>query len=57
MAEVMEPLAAGLGAAVNLRVSVSEPVRTEDDMPGKELGSPVSGWLPPAEGGSGASAV
>jgi hypothetical protein len=53
----MEPLAAGLGALLTVRVNVAEPTGMEDGMSGKQHGSPGSGWLPPGAGGSDASAV
>jgi hypothetical protein len=53
----MEPLAGGLGALLNLQVNVAELTGMEDGMSGKQHGSPVSGWLSPAAGGSDAPAV
>jgi len=50
LADVIEPLTVGLGAALNLQVTVAEPTGMEDDMSDEQYGSPRSGRLSPAEG-------
>ena len=57
MAEVIGPLAAGLGARLNLRVNVTEPIGMEDGMSGEQHRSPEPGWLSPVAGGSDAAAI
>ena len=50
LAEVMDTLAAGLGAPLNLQVNVAEPTGMEDGMLDEQRGSPVARSLPPAGG-------
>jgi hypothetical protein len=57
LAGVIGPLAAGLGAPLNLRVNVAEPIEMEDGMSDDQHGSPESGGLSPEEGRPDASVV
>jgi anti-anti-sigma factor len=57
LAEVIRPLAAGLGAPMDLQVNVAEPIGMEDGMSDEQPCSPRSLWLPPVEGRPDATAV